>query len=103
LEIRIRIKIKLQLETLRIVNFKPFDIFEILEGLLITFSDLSHKKKGVTILIINRWKLYNRYINCITSSASVLLFFNAVSQKLGTPFSEFEGRSRIVSKESVHG
>jgi len=47
LEIRIRIKIKLQLETLRIVKFTPLDIFEILESLLITFSDLSQKKAGV--------------------------------------------------------
>jgi hypothetical protein len=50
LEIRIGIKIELQLETVRIVKFTPLDIFEILEGLLVMFSDLSHKKKEVTYM-----------------------------------------------------
>lgn len=36
---------KVQLETLRIVNFTPLDIVEILEGLLITFSNLPQKQK----------------------------------------------------------
>jgi hypothetical protein len=49
LEIRIRIKIKLQLETLGIVKFTPLDIFEILESLLITFSDLSQKMAWIII------------------------------------------------------
>lgn len=39
---------------------------------------------------------------CITSSANVSWVFNAVSQKLGTPFSELKGRWKVVPKENIY-
>lgn len=92
LEEWISIKIKIKLESFWIVDSGPFNIFEELQGTFITLRNLvtNYNQTNVEItenclrIIINRkWN----YISTLTSSASTSLFFIAVSQKLGTPFS----------------